>query len=286
VKERLTGAIILVVLIVLLVPELLSGPSRSAPAPQAVTSSEEPPLRSYTINLADDSHTAGTSTGSSEMSPQASGPAQPTPITEQPTAAQQATDPDSAESGQSASAGSNPDTTRAGGSNPTQANANPTQGAPQTPSSPSTRNEFPQVQPRPAPTRAPPPSLQQQQRLAAADRATPDRPPSDWSKPDRPTADRVPAERAAADRAAPTPDKFSATGGWMVQLGVFSVQANAERLVQELKSQGFHALVSESGGGGRPLWRVRSGPVVERAAAEQLNARLRAAGHAGSVVPK
>jgi len=78
----------------------------------------------------------------------------------------------------------------------------------------------------------------------------------------------------------------SSTGGWMVQLGVFSIQANAERLVQELKSQGFHALVSESSGGGRPLWRVRTGPVAERAAAEQLNARLRAAGHAGSVVPK
>ena len=72
----------------------------------------------------------------------------------------------------------------------------------------------------------------------------------------------------------------------MVQLGVFSVQANAERLAQELKTQGFHALVSENGGGGRPLWRVRAGPVAERAAAESLSAKLRAAGHAGSVVPK
>ena len=70
----------------------------------------------------------------------------------------------------------------------------------------------------------------------------------------------------------------------MVQLGVFSIQANAERLAQELKSQGFHALVSENGGGGRPLWRVRAGPVSERAAAEQLSAKLRAAGHAGSIV--
>jgi DedD protein len=71
-----------------------------------------------------------------------------------------------------------------------------------------------------------------------------------------------------------------------VQLGVFSVQANAERLAQELKSKGFHTLVSETSGAGRTLWRVRAGPVAERAAAEQLNARLRAAGHAGSVVPK
>jgi cell division septation protein DedD len=71
-----------------------------------------------------------------------------------------------------------------------------------------------------------------------------------------------------------------------VQLGVFSVQANAERLAQELKSKGFHTLVSEMSGNGRTLWRVRAGPVAERAAAEQLSAKLRAAGHAGSVVPK
>jgi DedD protein len=61
VKERLTGALILVALIVLLVPELLSGPIRSAPrthaaAAAAAAAAEEPPLRSYTINLAEDAH--------------------------------------------------------------------------------------------------------------------------------------------------------------------------------------------------------------------------------------
>ncbi len=82
-KERLTGAIILVVLIVLLVPELLSGPSRSAPASQtAATSSEEPPLRSYTIDLADESRVTAASTPSQ----QATGPAQPTTIVESPPA--------------------------------------------------------------------------------------------------------------------------------------------------------------------------------------------------------
>ena len=56
-KERLTGAIILVALIVLLVPALLTGPVRSAPQATAVASSaEEPPLRSYTIKLADEPH--------------------------------------------------------------------------------------------------------------------------------------------------------------------------------------------------------------------------------------
>jgi cell division septation protein DedD len=221
VKERLTGAIILVVLIVLLVPELLSGPSRSVPAPQAAaTSSEEPPLRSYTINLADDAHTAATSAGPSNASPQASGPAQPTPI------------PDSTSTSQPPQSSSD--------SSPEEGQAD---AAP------------PGDQPRPA---------------VATHAATP-RP----ATPERPTPDRQAAE---------SPDK--GTGGWMVQLGVFSIQANAERLAQELRSQGFHTLVSENSGGGRPLWRVRAGPVAEHAAAEQLSAKLRAAGHAGSVVPK
>lgn len=56
VKERLTGAVILVALVVLLVPELLSGPGQSAsPNPRPV---DEQPMRSYTIDLAHDG-TAG-----------------------------------------------------------------------------------------------------------------------------------------------------------------------------------------------------------------------------------
>jgi DedD protein len=52
VKERLTGAIILVALIVLLVPELLTGPVRStARMPGAAQPAEGSPLRSYTIKL-------------------------------------------------------------------------------------------------------------------------------------------------------------------------------------------------------------------------------------------
>lgn len=62
VKERLTGAIILVALIVLLVPELLTGPIRakSAAASSSTSASasigaaqtaHEPPLRSYTLTL-------------------------------------------------------------------------------------------------------------------------------------------------------------------------------------------------------------------------------------------
>ena len=254
-KERLTGAIILVVLIVLLVPELLSGPSRSVPGPQAAaTSSEEPPLRSYTINITDDSHSADASVGTSNASPQASGPEQPTPIAESSTPAQQQGDSDA----------------------PTEGSPNSPQGSP--PAATQTQ----------APAPSPTSSQEQPRPMAPHEWAQPPERPTPHPNVQRPapTTQRPPAtDRAESSEKASTAGG-SSTGGWVVQLGVFSIQANAERLAQELKSQGFHAVVSENSGGGRPLWRVRSGPVAERAAAEQLNARLRAAGHAGSVVPK
>ena len=73
-KERLTGAIILVALMVLLIPELLTGPLRSAPRAAALPpSAGEAPLRSYTIELADEARTRN-------AAPQASGPHQPAPV--------------------------------------------------------------------------------------------------------------------------------------------------------------------------------------------------------------
>jgi DedD protein len=78
VKERLTGAIILVALIVLLVPELLTGPIRMRSAPAAgstatIAAAEhaEPPLRSYTLTL-------GAPPPAVQESPAAT-PAQPAP---------------------------------------------------------------------------------------------------------------------------------------------------------------------------------------------------------------
>jgi cell division septation protein DedD len=91
VKERLTGAIILVVLIVLLVPELLTGPIRPAPRTVAVASSaEEPPYRSYTIKLADEPHARGGAAHSAPEQPAPLPAAPPAPAaTAAPTAAEE-----------------------------------------------------------------------------------------------------------------------------------------------------------------------------------------------------
>jgi len=54
VKERLTGAVILVALVVLVVPELLSGPKRRLASVTAP--SELPPMSSYTVELGEEAH--------------------------------------------------------------------------------------------------------------------------------------------------------------------------------------------------------------------------------------
>ena len=190
-KERLTGAILLVALIVLLVPELLTGPVRSAPPVAVPASTEEPPLRSYTITLGEDARTHGA--------------AQPASAAPQPVPAPEA---------------------------------------------------------MPAPATAP---------AAAAPSEKPAAPPPPAAPPAGPSAPAtVPGE---------------ASGAWLVQVGSFSVRANAEHLAQKLKKQGFAASVSQ-GTGGRHLYRVRVGPVPDHAAANQLMGKLQAAGHSGSVVPK
>ena len=213
VKERLTGAIILVALIVLLVPELLSGPVRSAPrAATPASSSEEPPLRSYTINLTDDAHgRAGAAA--------ANGPQQPAPLAQTTAPA-----PDAAE--------------------PASAPAAPQEAG-------SAANVPTPLAPPPAAKNAPPP---------------PPSPPSASVAP--------PSAPAAGD-----------AGGWMVQLGSFASRVNAEHLAQKVHAQGFAVSVSQ-GSSGRRLYRVRVGPARDRAAAAQLEQKLRASGHSGSIVAR
>ena len=68
-----------------------------------------------------------------------------------------------------------------------------------------------------------------------------------------------------------------------MQVGGFSQAANAERLATRLRSQGFGvSLVAPRNG--NALTRVRVGPAADRGAAIELQQRLRASGHAGSLI--
>jgi cell division septation protein DedD len=221
-KDRLTGAVILVVLLVLVVPELLSGPERKVAA-ATVQHSDEPPLRSYTMDLGDDARTrrAPASDPATLAAPPAAAPAVTTPAASAPMAA---------------------------AAPPAQV-PTPVVTAP------------PVVTPRPA---------------AVAPVTT------TRSSAPAPMQESVKAPPVVAHPAPPA----TSGAGWTVQLGSFASRANAERLVLELKAKGFAAFSTESGSGGRKLYRVRVGPAGDHASAETLGAKLRSAGHPGTLTQR
>jgi DedD protein len=191
VKERLVGASILVVLIVLIVPELLSGPAPGPVTPRLPASAPEP-VRNVTVDLTPNKAPA------------------PEPAAD--VAAASSAQPPETASGDAASAVAEP-----------------------TPAPP--------VPSAPLETTAPPPT------------------------------------------SAATAVKPAASGhSWAVQLGSFASHANAEKLVRQLKAQGFSVYVLSGGSGPSLRYRVRVGPVADRGAAAQTAAKLKSLGHVGSLV--
>jgi DedD protein len=212
VKERLVGASILVVLIVLIVPELLSGPAPAPVGPKLSVSAPEP-VRNVTVDLA----TAKAPALEPAMDPAAT--------------------PGAAAAGAEAEAGAG---TAAG----TGANVPPPQAAPSA-------------------AAAPP--------AAGAQNA-------DSSAP-------LESAASAPTTAAPAAVAKPAAHGWSVQLGSFASRANADKLARQVKGQGFSVFVVPGGSGAAERYRVRIGPLADRTAAAQAEAKLKALGHVGTVLP-
>ncbi len=288
-KERLTGAIILVVLIVLLVPELLSGPKGPAATPQpagaASPSSEEPPLRSYTINLAEESHSQSeTSNGAAGTS----GPPQP-----QPTPQAATPEKDLTESSTWDSSSATPDGQAA---NPNSVPANPATVPAAAPSPQSADREQPPVRTATPPNSSASASQRSAKPSPAAATAPKSNPPAakvasstESSKPAAPKSIPPTSHGVAADKEAAKPHQAKSvpeSGGWGVQLGVFASKENADRLALDVRTKGFKASVSAFTSGKRKLYRVRVGPAADKSAAQELQSKLKAAGRpGGAVVP-
>jgi DedD protein len=84
---------------------------------------------------------------------------------------------------------------------------------------------------------------------------------------------------------APAAKPAASTGAWAVQLGSFASRANADKLVRQLKGQGFAVYLVPGGSGFALRYRVRVGPMADRGAAVQVAAKLKALGHPSSFVP-
>jgi DedD protein len=66
----------------------------------------------------------------------------------------------------------------------------------------------------------------------------------------------------------------STQGGWILQVGSFSQQANALSLRDRLKKSGYQVAVLDVKGAGGTIHRVLIGPVSDRQAAEKLRDKL------------
>ncbi|WP_127477462.1 SPOR domain-containing protein [Sulfurivermis fontis] len=76
-----------------------------------------------------------------------------------------------------------------------------------------------------------------------------------------------------------------AAESWAVQVGSFSEQANASRLRDSLRGKGYPAYVERVKLSSGTAYRVRVGPVLTRADAESIQAKLAKIDQRGIVVP-
>jgi len=74
----------------------------------------------------------------------------------------------------------------------------------------------------------------------------------------------VQTEQEHATSTAPT------TGGWVVQAGSYSNEANAQSVQSKLAKHGYHAYISRFHKGSRTYYRVRVGPYTDKASAERV----------------
>lgn len=73
-----------------------------------------------------------------------------------------------------------------------------------------------------------------------------------------------------------SPEKpISAATGWAVQVGSFTNESNARRLMEYLKGNGYPAFVVRNVVNGRVMFRVRVGPESDRLRADALLERLK-----------
>jgi len=117
----------------------------------------------------------------------------------------------------------------------------------------------------------------------------------DQAKPDAPqqTAATTPVvaapavvEQPTAAPARTTPPPLASnsdtptSGRWAVQVGSYAREATAERLAKQLRDQGQRECVMPVKSGGATLYRVRIGPMKDRASAEAALRDVKSAGAA------
>jgi DedD protein len=103
-------------------------------------------------------------------------------------------------------------------------------------------------------------------------------------KPARPV-EKPPAAEAPVTKPAIAVATQS-TGAWAVQVASFGARATSDRMAAELKAKGFPAFVTAFAAKGQTMYRVRVGPVADRAAAEALLKKIKPLHPDAAVAPQ
>ncbi|WP_019626714.1 SPOR domain-containing protein [Thioalkalivibrio sp. ALJT] len=96
--------------------------------------------------------------------------------------------------------------------------------------------------------------------------------------------DRESEAVTAAPQEAPEEAEQPVQAGWAVQVGSFRDQANAREQRARLREAGWAAFVDESMADGRPIYRVKVGPLAQREEAAEMGARLKEAFELSGIV--
>jgi DedD protein len=242
VKERLVGAAVLMAAAIVLIPEMLSGPERtrsgSEPSLQDAERSEGA-IKTYTIDL---SQAPGASAAAATMN----GADNRVPPSEE-VAPPLATSP---------AAAPPPEVTP---SEPTASEPTPSESHQASPESVTVTPAVVPAQSAPDPSDSSPIVAEAPLPQTSAPAARTEAPPA--------KVDTPPTRPVASAPIVPTSPTRTARG-WAVQLGSYSSEATAERLVNEWRGKGQDAFVMPVKSGGKTLFRVRIGPTKDRAASE------------------
>ncbi len=87
------------------------------------------------------------------------------------------------------------------------------------------------------------------------------------------------APTAAAPTTAATPATTTLTQAY-VQIGIFSIEANANRAAEQMRSAGLGALIKAETSHGKTFWRVIAGPAASAAERAPLLAKVKSLGYA------
>ncbi|MEW5973684.1 MAG: SPOR domain-containing protein [Pseudomonadota bacterium] len=139
------------------------------------------------------------------------------------------------------------------------------------------------AKPVPKPAAPPVPEVKPAPKPAPTPQATTAKPASEASKPEA-------APNAAVKPAAPSAQpplaaaKPQPGGVWMIQLGSFSAESNAQQLRGQVQRVGIACQIDPLDIEGRKVWRVRAGPFASQAEADAALKRLQGGLRLGGMV--